>query len=54
MTAKELYLKGCYDLTRCLRDANNNLLGCNKCSLIKKTACTMEIIAWDMVKDGEI
>lgn len=54
MTAKELYLKVCYDITRCPRDAHNNILGCDKCTLVKKTACTMELIAWRMVKGGEM
>ena len=52
MTAKELYLKGVHSITRCPRDIANAAIGCSKCPLIKKTACTMELIAWDMVKAG--
>ncbi len=46
MTAKELFLKGCFKITRCPRDKDNAVIGCGKCPLLKKTACTMEFIAW--------
>lgn len=52
MTAIELYLKACYNITRCPCDNNNELLPCSKCPVTTKTACTMEIIAWIMVKGG--
>ena len=54
MTAKELFLKGIHNVTRCPRDKDGAAIGCGKCSLITKTACAMELIAWDMAKGGVI
>lgn len=54
MTAKELFLEGVRSITHCTRDINNAAIGCSKCPLLKKTACSMELIAWDMVKGGEL
>ena len=52
MTAKELFLKGIHAVTRCARDKDGAAIGCGKCPLTTKTACTMELIAWDMTRGG--
>lgn len=52
MTAKDLFLKGVINVTPCPRDKDGAVIGCGKCPLITETACTMELIAWDMVKGG--
>lgn len=52
LTAKQAFLKGIHNVTRCARDKDGAAIGCSKCPLITKTACTMELIAWDMVRGG--
>lgn len=54
MTAKELFLKATHNVTRCPRDKDGAAIGCRKCPLITKTACTMELIAWEIAKKGEL